>query len=596
MFRCFPLYCCWTWTVLLIWFFYQLETNPIKSQTNLQVLNYSTFSRFPETNHTYLPLIYESPKPWNPTTGRGFPYHVKLVQYSYWDRVLALVSRYSFISIGYSYHPVIRYESIELKGGIVSAGEYYIQLEIGSKPFQVQVDTGSSTLAVPMEGCDTCRKTSMKYSSQLTEKSIIGCHDRLCTRDICQVLGCSECSSSGACCAKKMPKACGFFLRYGDGSGAEGALLVDQVKVGNTSLVAQFGGILEDTTNFEQSSVDGILGMGYPALGCTPSCIEPLIDSMFRQSKIEQNMFSLCMSARGGHLVLGGYDLNMAASDITFVPMILSSPPTFYAVSLGGSIQVDNEELNLDGFDKGIVDSGTTLLVISEQAFIQLKTYLQSHYCQVPGLCDAQHSWFDSATCANLKASDLQHLPTLTIHVGNRVDLILTPYDYMLQVSRNGYTFYCLGIQSLPSKDSSPFVILGNTVMTKYLTIFDRQQQRIGLALAGDCQVVGCERYEDCETCSLDETCTFHIPSGTCQPRQDSYSFLGIYPSCVGRFCLCKVQNAIPQFWTLLVILSVAGVLSFPYFVIQYCIRRRRLDSAVSESDTFYRPNLETYL
>ncbi|EME27790.1 aspartyl protease [Galdieria sulphuraria] len=531
-------------TIVFILFLYQLQTRSIKSHTNLQDLYNSKYPRIPVTNRTLIPLIYQSPKPWNPTTGRGFPYQVKLFQYSFWDRLLSLVSSLSFLSKVYPRHPpLVRYESIELNGGIVSVGEYYIQIKIGGTPFRVQVDTGSSTLAVPMEGCVSCRKTSSKYSSHLQSKSsIVGCNDPLCSSNICEALGCSECSSSGACCANKMPQACGFFLRYGDGSGAEGALLVDQVQVGNASFVAHFGGILEDTTNFEQSSVDGILGMGYPALGCTPSCIEPLIDSMFRQSKIEQNMFSLCISVRGGHLVLGGYDSNMAASNITFVPMILSSPPTFYAVSLGGSIRVDNEELSLDGFDKGIVDSGTTLLVISEQAFIQLKNYLQTHYCQVPGLCDYQHSWFDSASCVILEESHLQHLPTLTIHVANRVDLILTPYDYMLQVQRNGFSLYCLGIQSLPSKDGSPFVILGNTVMTKYLTIFDRRNHRIGFALAGDCQVVGCERYDDCETCSLDESCAFHIPSGTCQPREDSHSIVGIYPSCMGRLCFCKVS------------------------------------------------------
>ncbi|GJD05794.1 Cathepsin E [Galdieria sulphuraria] len=166
----------------------------------------------------------------------------------------------------------------------------------------------------------------------------------------------------------------------------------------------------------------------------------------------------------------------------------------------------------------------------------------------------------------------------------------------MLQVQRNGFSLYCLGIQSLPSKDGSPFVILGNTVMTKYLTIFDRRNHRIGFALAGDCQVVGCERYDDCETCSLDESCAFHIPSGTCQPREDSHSILGIYPSCMGRLCFCKVENAIPQFWTLLVILSVACVLSLPLFVIKYCIRRRWLDNQVSESDTLYHPYTQTYL
>jgi len=537
-FRWIPRWIPWTSVLFLFSIYYycyysSYTTIPTKTRHTLQVI--------PQTNHTVLPLIYESSKPWNPTTGQGFPYQRQLVKYSFLYRFLNFLPKGSFLSRWYSFvHQVARYESIDLKGGIVSVGEYYIQIEIGGTPFRVQVDTGSSTLAVPMEGCSSCRKSSFKYSSNFTRSSIISCSDRKrCTRNVCKVLGCSHCSSSGACCADRMPEACGFFLRYGDGSGAEGALVRDIVKVGNTTVDSIFGGILHDTTDFERSSVDGILGLGYPALGCTPSCIDPLIDSMYQQSKIERDMFSICLSTRGGHLVLGGYDSSMAASEITFVPMTLSSPPTFYAVSLGGSIGVDNEELKLDGFDKGVVDSGSTLFVLSDQAFLQLKSYFQSHYCQVPGLCDAQHSWFDSAACAALRESDLEQLPTLTLHIANMLDLILTPHDYMLRVQQNGYTFYCLGIQSLPSTGS--FVILGNTVMTKYLTIFDRQEKRIGFALAGDCHVVGCERYTSCESCSLDSSCVFHIPSGTCQPKEDFHSLLGIYPSCGGRFCFCKV-------------------------------------------------------
>eukprot|EP00871_Galdieria_phlegrea_P001445 jgi/Galph1/2300/GphlegSOOS_G975.1 len=516
-----------------------------------------------------------------PFTGKGFPVNVRVLQFSFWHNLVRLFDAFCSTSLLFRFQRVVnvRYDSVQLTGGIVSVGEYYLSVYIGGIPFRVQIDTGSSTLAVPMNTCDTCRVDSSKYSIKLSSSGkarMIPCTDRGCTRNICDAFGCSKCSSYGACCADQEPNACGFFLRYGDGSGAMGALLTDEIRIGNTTGGVAFGGILHDTTNFEQSSVDGILGLGYAALGCTPSCVEPVFDSLLRQAKIDDDVFSICINRQGGRLVLGGYDPSMAASDIQFVPMKLSSPPTYYSVSLGGSIQVADEILALPEFDIGIVDSGTTLLVMSDAAFNKLRSHFQSNYCAVPGLCGSK-TWFQTATCVSLYEEELQKLPTLKLRIANTIDLELNPKDYMLTYHQAGETYYCLGIESLPS-DGSSLVILGNTVMSKYMTVFDRRNSQMGFALAGDCHIVGCERHLTCEACSTDPQCTYHIPSRTCRPVENSHSFLGIYPSCSGRLCFCQLAKSteqFPQFWLLLFVSMIAIIILLQYIVVRYCIRRR---------------------
>lgn len=51
-----------------------------------------------------------------------------------------------------------------LFGGITSVGEYYANVKLGGEDARVQIDTGSGTLAVPMDTCKSCKKTSRRYS------------------------------------------------------------------------------------------------------------------------------------------------------------------------------------------------------------------------------------------------------------------------------------------------------------------------------------------------------------------------------------------------------------------------------------------------
>mmetsp|Transcript_6231 Transcript_6231/g.26357 ORF Transcript_6231/g.26357 Transcript_6231/m.26357 type:complete len:115 (+) Transcript_6231:25-369(+) len=87
----------------------------------------------------------------------------------------------------------------------------------------------------------------------------ITCASSQCGENTCRA-GCSQCID-GKCCSEENPSLCGFFLRYGDGSGAQGALMYDQMEWGGLSVDGNFGGILKDSRNFEQDGVDGIMGL-----------------------------------------------------------------------------------------------------------------------------------------------------------------------------------------------------------------------------------------------------------------------------------------------------------------------------------------------
>lgn len=224
------------------------------------------------------------------------------------------------------------------------------------------------------------------------------------------------------------------------------------------------------------------------------------------------DIFGICLYPTGGSITLGGYDRRSMKSKMMWAPMVQRYPPTFYTVPLPGSLNINGSEVSIPRFRSAIVDSGTTLIVMAQVSFNAIVQHLKMNYCNVPGLC-ASNSWFQPAACVNIGQKDLNKLPTLTFDVGNDVGLELRPEDYMLAymvsvsasiISKNtiplqsgsfpthgsssrtnlqvaGQQYRCVGIAAIDNI-SEVDVILGNTLNMRYVTIYDRENKRMGFA------------------------------------------------------------------------------------------------------------------
>ncbi|KAI0567013.1 Aspartic peptidase [Gracilaria domingensis] len=373
--------------------------------------------------------------------------------------------------------------TVDLHGGIVGVGEYFSIIEIGGKEMRVQVDTGSSTLAVPMKGCRSCsRKSDRRYSLESSDGGeAISCDSERCAAGRCSS-SCPICSSRGACCSAERPEECGFSLRYADGSTLSGSLIQDEMVWGTLRCNVTFGGILRNSANFERSEVDGILGMAYKSLACNPSCFDPPFDSLVKSGQVD-DVFSICMTSTGGKLMLGGLDHKVTKAEVEYVDMTHLGTQRYYRVSLGGQLWIGDEKVSMPNFRTAIVDTGTTLIVTSTKTFTALKREFQKRFCEVPELCE-DDSWFQSGMCVSLSDEDMELLPTLTMEVGGVVRLSLRPQDYMLKYKRGGKTYRCVGIMGMDGLGG--MVVLGNTLMQRYVTVYDRRRGRIGFAEAAE--------------------------------------------------------------------------------------------------------------
>lgn len=208
-----------------------------------------------------------------------------------------------------------------MHGGIVAAGQYYAYVDIGvpATRFTLQVDTGSTVIAVPSRQCNDC-DDFVFYP--LDEEHMVRFDEEPC------------CTSPQCRSDKKGPmpwvhSGCAFHLSYGDKSGANGVLATDMVNLGNTSTEITFGAILDEYGPFENSKyIDGIMGMAFPRLGCTPSCVDSFIGQLSADLSIPDS-FGMCLGPNGGAMVLGGNDPDLFIGKLEYLPVRTGPAPSF---------------------------------------------------------------------------------------------------------------------------------------------------------------------------------------------------------------------------------------------------------------------------
>lgn len=361
--------------------------------------------------------------------------------------------------------------------------------------------------------------------------------------------------------------------------------MVDEMKWGNVSIPVLFGAILYDTDDFERKLVDGIFGMAYEALACDPTCIEPPFQQMVKAGVISDE-FSICMTAQGGKLTLGGVDKSVADSNvkISYVPLALSTPPTFYTMNVSSEVTLGTRKLLVPTLKAGILDSGTTLVVISQDVFQLLLNHLTKYYCNVPGLCKTAKPWFMPSACVGLSEEEVNRLPNITFHLGSTKTeeesfaLNLSPQDYMLRYKKSHREYRCVGIMAMKELQAGTDIIFGNTIMQRYVTHYDRRNKRLGFAeMTTSCgKSTKCSAYTQCEECASASGCSFDFVKSECT---NSHGGLGIipYPQCEGSSCYCSLGPRTGLvFGVGAGMLGMAAVLSVLAFVMCAYNSRRR--------------------
>lgn len=317
--------------------------------------------------------------------------------------------------------------------------EYYGEVAVGSPPqyFKVVFDTGSGILWVPS---DLCNGEACEEHNRLAEKN-----------------------------DKSIKKDDGYVhIKYGTGS-MRGRRATDVVNVAGVNVEKQDFLLSTDENGnvFRNGRFDGVMGLGKEKLAGilargddgrgTPFYINAIANKALAEPK-----FSIFVSAamgKPGAVVLGGVNPKLYKGEIN---MHKGQSDAYWMLKMG-TMKVGNVVVQTNGA-RGIVDSGTSLLVGPSEIISEILPHVR----------------------VNTDCSNMHTLKPLEINMqteeGKTVTYVLEPKDYVMQ--RNGSCKTGISIMQIQLDMPHPIMILGDTFMRKYYSVFDHKTNSIGFAEA----------------------------------------------------------------------------------------------------------------
>ncbi|KZP01517.1 acid protease [Calocera viscosa TUFC12733] len=268
-------------------------------------------------------------------------------------------------------------------------------------------------------------------------------------------------------------------VSYGSGQ-FSGEEYTDQVDLGGGLVIAnQSIGVASTDTGFQ--GVDGIIGIGPVDLtDSTVSSGQPVptvTDNLYSQGTISTEVIGIyyapttASGTANGELTFGGVDQSRITSDVTYTPITSTSPASNYwginqTISYAGT-QILNSA--------GIVDTGTTLVLIASDAF-------QAYQQAIPGSTVDQNSGL-----LEVPASQVQNLQSLVFNIGG-TNFEFTGTDQLLDQSLNtqfggtSNAYYSIVSDLGSSSGQGLDFINGYFFLERFYSVFDTTNKQVGFA------------------------------------------------------------------------------------------------------------------
>ncbi|KAJ7673530.1 acid protease [Mycena rosella] len=270
-------------------------------------------------------------------------------------------------------------------------------------------------------------------------------------------------------------------VSYGSGS-FTGTEYTDQVTLGPGLVIQnQSIGVSSSATGF--NDVDGILGIGPVDLTsstvASTTSVPTVTDNLFKQGTIPVESIGISYvpttsttDAANGELTFGGTDASKFTGDISYVPITQTSPASNYW-GIDQTITYGTDQTILD-LTAGIVDTGTTLLMIATDAFQAYQQATGATADSTTGLLTVTEDQFDQ-------------MESLFFQIGDTT-LELTPNAQIWPRSLNstlGGTankIYLITADLGSNSGSGLDFIDGFGFLQRFYSVFDTTNSRVGFA------------------------------------------------------------------------------------------------------------------
>ncbi|XP_032939914.1 cathepsin D-like [Catharus ustulatus] len=326
--------------------------------------------------------------------------------------------------------------------------QYYGTISLGTPPqnFRVIFDTGSADLWVPSSRCCLLYLACWLHPHY---QPALSCTHR--------------------------PNGSAFAISYGSGS-LRGFLSTDTLTISNVTVHNQTfaEAVALPGLAFAAARFDGVLGLAFPAAAAGPAL--PVFDAMMEQRLFKDNVFSFYLRSGasegdGGELLLGGIDSGKFEGELHYIPV---SRQSYWQVHMD-RLSVGSPGLSgcrdpplCGGGCEAIVDTGTSLVTGPS------------------GDVAALHRALGGSRAVGgqylLDCDKVPSLPNVTFVLGGK-EFTLSARDYVLQVSQWGSPVCVSGFMALDvPPPSGPLWILGDVFLARFYSVFDRDNNRVGLA------------------------------------------------------------------------------------------------------------------